>query len=242
MPLSKFASLQGPGQSKFANLQFFSRKILLKSSFTFQSWPSLQVCKFAPIFWARFASLQVCKFKGGGIYFDQDLISQVFEFASFGRQNLDANHGYRLNFVSQNLKTCKLAAGANLQTCSVCKLANLQTCFIHNFANLQTCSWVQTCKLAMSVRELRKGILCLSGSYTGSTYLHPQACSFRVAWKPSMREQDCKFASLHHSKFASLQVCTLEQVSSLQVCATEQVCKFTNFWTEQFCKFAISLS
>ena len=150
MPLSKFASLQGPGQSKFANLQFFSRKILLKSSFTFQSWPSLQVCKFAPIFWARFASLQVCKFKGGGIYFDQDLISQVFEFASFGRQNLDANHGYRLNFVSQNLKTCKLAAGANLQTCSVCKLANLQTCFIHNFANLQTCSWVQTCKLAMS--------------------------------------------------------------------------------------------
>ena len=57
---------------------------------------------------------------------------------------------YRLNFVSQNLKTCKLAAGANLQTCSVCKLANLQTCFIHNFANLQTCSWVQTCKLAMS--------------------------------------------------------------------------------------------
>ena len=38
-----------------------------------------------------------------------------------------------------------------------------------------------TAEKELAERELRKGILCLSGSYTGSTYLHPQACSFRVA-------------------------------------------------------------
>ena len=106
--------------------------------------------------------------------------------------------------LSANLQTCNVCKLGNLQTCSCMKntvkhgtekeLVETQWCNSTlagrgcrgagreaASASNSSRALASSAEKELAERELQKGILCLSGSYTGSTYLHPQACSFRVA-------------------------------------------------------------